>query len=189
MSRKPRKPRESLSTAEEAFAQAYVLNANNGADAVATAWPHACKWKPQSRAERASKLLALAKVQARVLELAKIAKEKANAEFAMSAEEIIWRLTLMARANLKGFMELDADGQPTIAFKDADEAKLYAVCEITVEDIASGARQGKRTRIKLPDRIAALKLLGTHHGMFATDVKLNGGLPIPVVLSTAEAAL
>jgi hypothetical protein len=60
---------------------------------------------------------------------------------------------------------------------------------VSVDDIVAGPRQGKRTKVKLPDRIAALKLLGTHHGMFAQDVKLNGGAPIPVVLSSAESQL
>lgn len=186
--RAKRKARAGLNKLEEAFCQAYTLNGNNGAEAIATAMPQTRRWKAQTRAERASRLLATDKVRARVEELAQIARERANAEFSMTADEVLWRLTMMARANLKTFLQIDADGQPTIAFADTDESKLYALCEVTVEDLVK-PREGTRTKIKLPDRIAALKLLGQVHGLFADNVKLNGGNPIPVVLSSAEAKL
>ncbi len=189
MAKKTGSPRGGLNTAEQRFCEAYVTNGNNGAEAVATAWPHTCKWKPQTRAEKGSKLLALDKITARVSELAEIMRQKANAEFAMTAEEVLFRLALIARANLRNYMEIDANGAPTIAFKAADEGQFYALNEVSVEDIVSGQRQGKRTKVKLPDRISALKLLGQQHGMFKTDVRLNDGLPIPVVLSSAESAL
>ena len=49
--------------------------------------------------------------------------------------------------------------------------------------------QGKRTKIKLTDRISALKLIGQQHGMFKSETTVNGGTPIPVVLSAAEQLL
>jgi hypothetical protein len=48
---------------------------------------------------------------------------------------------------------------------------------------------GKRTKIKLSDRISALKLIGQQHGMFKSETTVNGGTPIPVVLSPAEQLL
>ena len=47
----------------------------------------------------------------------------------------------------------------------------------------------KRTKIKLTDRISALKLIGQQHGMFKSETTVNGGTPIPVVLSEAEQLL
>jgi hypothetical protein len=44
--------------------------------------------------------------------------------------------------------------------------------------------------VKMADKRAALKDLGQHLGLFKQqDVTVNGGAPIPVVLSSAEAAL
>ena len=66
---------------------------------------------------------------------------------------------------------------------------MYALNECSIDDIETKLGRGKRTKIKLADRIAALKLLGQLHGMFKQDVMLNGGRPIPVVLSQAEQLL
>jgi hypothetical protein len=66
---------------------------------------------------------------------------------------------------------------------------MYALQECSVDDIETKRGRGNRTKIKLTDRIAALELLGQLHGMFKSDMALNGGRPIPVVLSQAEQQL
>jgi hypothetical protein len=116
---------------------------------------------------RASQLLATPKVRLRVEELEGIAREKANAAFALKAEDVIHRLTLLANGTVGDFLELDERGQPTIMLKGAMREQLYAVNEVTVEDIESGKRTGKRTKLKLGDRLGALRLLGQHHGLFS----------------------
>lgn len=188
--RKTRKPREGISKQEKAYCEAYAENGGNGAEAVAKAMPHTRKWSPQSRAVRSSKLQAKAKIRERIAEFTAIMRQKANEDFAMSAEEIVYRLTLMGRANLAHYMKIDGDGQPTIAFKDATEAQMYALNECSVDDIETKRGKGKRTKIKLTDRISAMKLLGMQHGMFKQiDVNLKGTGPIQIVMSSAEAAV
>ena len=107
----------------------------------------------------------------------------------MLAEEVLYRLTLIGRASIADYMQLDKTGQPTIAFASATPAQMYALQECSVDDIETKRGRGKRTKIKLADRIAALKLLGQLHGMFKNDMTLNGGKAIPVVLSQAEQQL
>jgi hypothetical protein len=58
-----------------------------------------------------------------------------------------------------------------------------------VEDLEGRRGKGKRTKIKLPDRIAALIHLGKVHGMFKNETTLNGGRSFHAVLSSTEAAL
>jgi hypothetical protein len=48
---------------------------------------------------------------------------------------------------------------------------MYAIHSIVVEDIVAGPRQGVRTKIKLADRTAALRLLGQHHQLFSERVE------------------
>jgi len=128
-------------------------------------------------------------LQTRVAELQEVAKQKANEDFAMSAEELLYRLTLIGRASIADYMQLDKTGQPTIAFDQASPAQMYALNECSVDDIETKRGRGKRTKIKLTDRISALKLIGQQHGMFKNDMTLSGGTPIPVALSEAEQLL
>jgi hypothetical protein len=43
----------------------------------------------------------------------------------------------------------------------------YALNEVTIEDIVTGPRQGKRTKIKMADPISALTKLGQHVGLLS----------------------
>ena len=47
----------------------------------------------------------------------------------MSAEEIIARLTALARGSIRNFVQLDALGQPTICLKGASDGQLYALSD------------------------------------------------------------
>jgi hypothetical protein len=57
------------------------------------------------------------------------------------------------------------------------------------DDIETKRGRGKRTKIKLTDRISAMKLIGQQHGMFKRETTVNRDTPIPVVLSQAEQQL
>lgn len=184
-----RQPATTLSKQEEDFCQAYASNGNKGAEAVRAAWPGTKKWKPQSCAVKSSKLLAMPKIQERFKELAAIVAKEANAKFSITQEEIIYRLVQMARGNLRHYVDIGPDGQPTVSLKNVTEEQWYALNELSIEDIVNGPNKGKRTKVKMVDRQAALAKLGQNLGMFKVDVKLNGGNPIPVVLSQAEAGL
>jgi hypothetical protein len=182
-------PRNVLSEHEDQYCQAWVLNGGNGSEAIAKAWPHTTKWSAQARAEKSAKLQRKDKIQARIAELQEVAKQKANEDFAMSAQELLCRLTLIGRANIADYMQLDKTGQPTIAFATATPAQMYALNECSIDDIETKRGRGKRTKIKLTDRISAMKLIGQQHGMFKSKTTVNGGTPIPVVLSKAEQLL
>jgi len=187
--RKVRAKSERLTEKQEAFASNYVktLNASESYRAAFKAKRMADKtvW------ECASRLLADRKVSARVEELSNRAKEIANTKFDISMEEILYRLKLLGCANLKDYMEIGANGEPTIALKKTTDEQFYALNEVTIEDIDQGPRKGKRTKIKMADRISALVKLGQHKGGFKQVSELHGanGGPVQVVLSQAEAAV
>jgi hypothetical protein len=178
-----------LGEQEDRYCQAWVLNGGNGSEAVAKAWPYTARWSAQARAEKSAKLQRRDKIQARIAELQAVAKQKANEAFVMLAEEVLYRLTLIGRASIADYMQLDKTGQPTIAFDTASQAQMYALQECSVDDIETKRGRGKRTKIKLTDRISAMKLIGQQHGMFKSETTVNGGTPIPVVLSQAEQLL
>ena len=66
---------------------------------------------------------------------------------------------------------------------------MYALNECSVDDIETKRGRGKRSKIKLTDRISAMKLIGQQHGMFKSTTTVNGDAPIPVVLSPVEQLL
>jgi hypothetical protein len=168
---KARKPREGLTEQEEAYCRVYVLNGGNGAEAIAEAMPHTRAWSPQRRAVRSSQLKAQSKISERIAALTAIVRQKADGAFAMKAEEVIAHLTMLATGTLRDFIQVDEAGRPTITLKDATATQMYALNEVTIEDIETGKRTGTRTKIKLGDRIAALRLLGQHHQLFGERVE------------------
>src|SRR5436190_24162736 len=101
--------------------------------------PHTTKWPAQARAEKSTKLQRKDKIRARIAELQEVAKQIANERFAMSAEEILHRLTLIGRASIADYVQIDKTGQPTIAFDQASPAQMYALQECSVAQIGDDA--------------------------------------------------
>lgn len=189
--RKTRQKRSGLTAKQESFAQNYVKT-RNASEAYRAAYK-AAKMADKTVWEAASRLMADSKVKARVAELDSRAKEIANTKFDISMEEIIYRLKLLGCASLKDYMRIDAEGEPTIDFTDTTDEQFYALNEVTVEDIETGQRVGKRTKIKMADRISALVKLGQHKGGFRVGLDANvagkNGGPLQVVISPADANL
>jgi phage terminase small subunit len=98
--------------------------------------------------------------------IAELAEEAADGAV-MSQREVLELLTIIARANMADYVGRD-DITKTIPELTRDQA--IAVQERTVEYYTEGrgddAREVKRVRFKLPDKIRALELLGKHHALF-----------------------
>jgi phage terminase small subunit len=88
---------------------------------------------------------------------------------AMSADEILAELSLIARANVLDYMRLGRDGEPIADFSGLDRDRAAALSETTVEDFAEGRGENKRDvrrlRFKLHDKLGALDRLARHHGL------------------------
>ena len=76
-----------------------------------------------------------------------------------------------------------------ILYEDNGAFKVATVLAEGDTSLQVEAPHGKRAKIKLTDRISAMKLIGQQHGMFKRETTVNGGTPIPVVLSPAEQLL
>jgi hypothetical protein len=141
---KRKQPRTGISKPEEAYCRAYVLNGGNGAEALFEAMPHTRKWTPHRRAVRSSKLQAKGKIRERVAELTQIVRRKANEAFAMTAEETIARLTMLARGTLRDFVRVDEEGRLVSSLANVTDEQAYCLQEVMIEDIVDepGARHG-----------------------------------------------
>lgn len=93
---------------------------------------------------------------------------------AMSAEEVLHRLSQHARGNMLDFVHFpdDADMEPEVSLHKArDEGQMHLVKDYVHEEVISTREDGKETRtirhkIKLYDAQSALVHLGRYHSLF-----------------------
>lgn len=161
-----------LTAKQEAFAVHYAKNLS-ASEAYKHAYP-GNKMSPAAVAVEAQKLLGNPKIALRVDELCKRAKEIADSKFDIEITEILYRLKLLGCANLKDYMRIGIDGEPTVDLSATTDDQFYALNEVVIEDIVTGPRQGKRTKVKMPDRIAALSKLYAHKTGNKTIVEHTG---------------
>lgn len=101
----------------------------------------------------------------------------------MDADEVLVAMSKIGRARLPIFKT--KDGDPYIDLTQADDDALYALQAAEVEDFVDKrerdeagevvARDVRRVKIKLESKVAALGMLGKHHGLLTERVKLEGG--------------
>lgn len=144
-----------LSYRQRIFVEKYIGEAGfNAAEAVRLAG-----YKCKDPAARGSKLLSNPEVKALV--------DARVAEMAMSANEILVRLTEHARGSMEDFLAIRDDGTAAIDFVKAQRAgKLHLLKKYTDSD-----RYG--VEIQLHDAQSALQLLGRAHGIFVDKTALT----------------
>lgn len=95
------------------------------------------------------------------------------AEAAMSANEVLARLSSIARADMRDFLRTDDDGTPS-GFNLGPDRPLHLVKKVSITD--------KGISFELHDAASALVKLGEHHRLFVQRQELSGpdGGPIGV---------
>lgn len=120
------------------------------------------------------------------------ALEKALAERAkrleVTADRVVEELAKVGFANLLDYFHLTSDGEPYVDLSEITPDQAAALAELQVEDYVEGrgddARQVRRVKIKVADKLRALDQLAQHLGIAKrVDVTSNGeALPAPQVL-------
>lgn len=115
----------------------------------------------------ASRLNGNEKVRARVGELLAAGAEQAG----VTVQRIVEELAKVGFANMQDYMKVGPDGDPVLDFSGLTRAQAAALAEVTVEDFKDGrgedARDVRRVKFKLNDKLSALEKLGKHLGMFS----------------------
>lgn len=211
--KKVRQKSDRLTAAQEKFAIYYAMH-GNGAEAYAHAYPTSRKHTPQYRSEKASKMLADAKIKAKVSGLGSKVTEIAEKKFEITAERVLSELAAIAFANSDDYYEWGVREVPRIDRKTGD-LKLDKIGNPIIDKVPfayvkpshSLTRQQKaaivgaemtmsRTgeplvSVKMADKRAALRDLGQHLKLFSQGIDIGGkgGGPIQIVVSSAEDAL
>ena len=120
----------------------------------------------------------------RVAELKGVAAEGA----VLRAREVLEALSTLACSNMKDYVGED---DLVLPIPSLSRQQAAAVLECTVEYYTEGrgedARQVKRVRFKLCDKLRALELLGKHHKLFTDKVEHEAGVTLEqLVLASAR---
>jgi phage terminase small subunit len=108
------------------------------------------------------------------------AMAQANAirqEAVMEKAEVLARASAVARASVGSILYVTPDGDPYLDLSKAGPDELYALTDVTVEDFIVGrgddAREVRRVRVKMADKLKALELLARHHGLLVEKVEVT----------------
>lgn len=164
-----------LTSKQEAFAQHYALHG----DAIEAYKAAGYSWKRMKKETlrvKAAELVAHGTVSVLIAELQARKRERAEHVFDITADRILQELAAIGFANMQDYVRVDGDGQPSLDFSNLKRHQWAAIGEVTIEDIETGQRTGKRTKFKLLDKKGALVELGKYVGVFEkdkTDVNIN----------------
>lgn len=207
-----RPKRQTLTKNEEAFCQHYALH-RIGAEAVRHAFPEYKGKYNQAVAERASKLLAMSKIKARMQVLSIKVAAIADQKFEISAEKVLQELAAIAFQNSADYFTWgsverpilrknrktgetvhveDSDGKPMFeripfaSIKPSEElTPIQKRAILSVSETIS--RTGDRLiEAKMADKLGALKLLGQHLTLFKERVEHTGANGMPIQTNTTH---
>jgi phage terminase small subunit len=107
----------------------------------------------------------------------KQAMAKAAAKYEVTAERVIGELARIGFANVSDYVRIGPDGELEADLRGCTRDEMAAVQEVAVEQLQrerdGKARKGRRVKIKLADKRAALVDLGKHLGLFVEPSLLN----------------
>lgn len=128
-------------------------------------------------------------VQAAIAERRKAVMQRLD----ISAERVLQEVAKLAFSNMGDYVRITGDGEPYTDLSNVSLDQMAAISEVTTEDFTDGrgddARDVKKVKIKLYDKLAALEKLMKYHGLFAPDrLEVSGpnGKPIQTVGVTVD---
>ena len=150
----------------ELFAQELAKGTKAGAAYVAAGF--------NAHASNAVRLSKNEHVAARVAELLAVGAERAG----VTVQRIVEELAKIGFANMADYMRAGEGGDPYLDFSALTRDQAAALSEVTVEDFKDGrgeeARDVRRIKFKMHDKLNALEKLGKHVGMFPNKVEVSG---------------
>jgi phage terminase small subunit len=158
----------------EAFAQALVSGMSLGQANVAAGYRNGNRkaaWITRQNPKIAARIVELTEEK---LAAERLARERAQVKFDLSAERILGELARIALANMQDYVTVGPDGETRFI----DPARLSrdqaaALQEVTFEEFTDHRKTKRRVRFKLADKRAALVDIGRHLGLFADQSALN----------------
>jgi phage terminase small subunit len=158
----------------EAFAQALVSGMSLGQANVAAGYRNGNRkaaWITRQNPKIAARIVELTEEK---LAAERMARERAQQKYDLSADRILGELARIALANMQDYVTVGPDGETRFI----DPARLSrdqaaALQEMTIEEFTDRGKTKRRVRYKLADKRAALVDIGRHLGLFADPSLVN----------------
>lgn len=165
---------------KEKFCQQLVVHSLTQADAYRAAYPGSKKWKAASVHVKASQLMAQDKVRLRVYELKEEAAKIAEEQFKVDAEYVLRRLVEIDRMDFADIFEEGGEALKPVA--EWPETWRTFISGFDVQELWAGTRGDRHVigllrKIKWPDKIRNLELLGKHVSVNAFREQIGLGSP------------
>jgi phage terminase small subunit len=160
-----------LNQKQELFIAEYLVDRN------ATRAYKAAGYSENGASVGASKLLANAKVQARIAEI----HDKRLKNLDITAERVLSELAKIGFANMLDYLRFGEGGNTTVDLAKLTYDQGAAIQEVTIEEFMERTGPGKedvervkRTKFKIGDKLRALEMLGRHLKLFTEKVEVTG---------------
>lgn len=96
----------------------------------------------------------------------------------VTADMVVQQLYKIAYCDITRFVTWGADG---IDIKPSGEVDGTIIAEVSDDITDYGSHKRTKKKLKLPDRMKALELLGRHTGAFDNDITVKGNLGVTIV--------
>lgn len=148
----------------ETACQEFILNGGDRSAAFRKAYPRSLNWKDKTVWSRASELFADGKVQGRVQELQAEAAKIAQQKFNVNAEYVLGRLVEIDQMDLLDILNDDGSMK---SVREWPRIWRSFISGVDVAELFDGrgdqrAMIGVLKKIKWPDKVKNLELLGKH---------------------------
>jgi phage terminase small subunit len=135
-------------------------------------------YSPATARQQASRLLARPHIAAAVAR----AQATVAAELEITAEGVVGELVRISRANAIDFIKVGPEGDFRIDLSHLSRDQAAGLVEITVDEFKTGqgtrARNVRRVKIKLADKLGALVQIGRLLGFLSADRTARGTDPV-----------
>jgi phage terminase small subunit len=172
-----------LPARRQRFVEEYLLDLNATRAAIRAGY------SPRTADQQGHRLLTNVEVAAAIA----IAQAERSRRTEITADRVLAEYGKLAFANMADYMRATPGGDPYLDFSGLTRDQAAALAEVTVEDYVEGrgddARQVKRVKFKLGDKLHALDSVARHLGMFKERHEVTGKEGAPLVGDPAKIAL
>jgi phage terminase small subunit len=154
---------DGLGPKQRRFVEEYLIDLNATQAAIRAGY------SPDTARQIGSQNLSKLDISEAIAELVAARSERTK----VTADQVVERLAALAFANIFDFMRIGENGDPYIDMSNLTRDQAAALQEFTVEDFKDGrgedARDVRKIRIKMHDKLRPLVELGKHLGLFKSQ--------------------
>lgn len=158
-----------LTNKQRVFVEEYLRDFNATQAAIRTGY------SPRTANEQGSRLLSYVSIKEAIAE--RIAQRR------MSADEVLDKLSDIARGDMGDFLDVGSMGFSIDLNKAKEAGKLHLLKKVKMRTTTTLSKEGVETEthdidIELYDKVSVLEKMGRHHKLFTDKTELSGSVEV-----------